>query len=208
VQAARDADAVLELCVGLGDFVPAGSQLVTVLHANGNVDEPRVRSGLRLGMDRSLDQDVAYGIRMLVDIAERSLAESPLLDPTTAVQALDRLHDCMRQLATRSFPDGRLCDDDGALRVIVPVRDWAAYVRLAFEEIRLAGAGSPQVARRLEDVLEDLLTVVPADRRWPLEEQLAALRNAVSDRARDDRDAAYARQPDRQGIGSGSAHVR
>ena len=47
---------------------------------------------------------MAYGLRMLVDIAERSLADSPFLDPTTAVQAIDRLHDCLRQLARRTVP--------------------------------------------------------------------------------------------------------
>jgi uncharacterized membrane protein len=84
-------------------------------------------------------------MRMLVDIAERSLADSPFLDPTTAVQAVDRLHDCLRQLAGGNFPDGLYHDEDGETRLIVPSMDWdTAYVHLAFDEIRLAGAGSPQ----------------------------------------------------------------
>ena len=33
---------------------------------------------------------------------------------------------------------------------------WEGYVRLGFDELRLAGAGSPQVARRLRAALEDL----------------------------------------------------
>ena len=37
--------------------------------------------------------------------------------------------------------------------------DWDAYVHLAFDEIRLAGAGSPQVTRRLSEALTDLETV-------------------------------------------------
>jgi len=160
-----------------------------------------VRSAVLLEQDRSLDQDVAYGIRMLVDIAERSLAESPFVDPTTAVQALDRLHDCLRQLATRPFPDGELRDEDGRVRVVKPVMDWEGYVRLAFEEIRLAGAGSPQVARRLTDVLEDLREVAPVERRWPLDEQLDLLRTTVRERAVDPRDADYALERDRQGLG-------
>ena len=47
---------------------------------------------------------------MLVDVAERSLSDSPFLDPTTAVQAIDRLHDGLRQLAVRELPDGRYRD--------------------------------------------------------------------------------------------------
>jgi len=201
VAAAHDSDCVIELQVGIGAFVPAGSPLMIVHETHRALDEDEVRSAVLLDQDRNLDQDVAYGIRLLVDIAERSLAESPFVDPTTAVQALDRLHDCLRQLATRPFPDGELRDEDGRVRVVKPVMDWEGYVRLAFEEIRLAGAGSPQVARRLTDVLEDLREVAPVERRWPLDEQLDLLRTTVRERAVDPRDADYALERDRQGLG-------
>ena len=119
---------------------------------------------VRLGLERTLDQDVAYGMRMLVDMAERSLAESPFLDPTTAVQAIDRLHDCLRQLAQRELPDGRYRDAAGTVRLVLPVMDWDAFLHLAFDEIRLAGARSPQVTRRMVAALADLETVVPPER--------------------------------------------
>ena len=60
-----------------------------------------------------------------------------------------------------------------------PELDWDGYVHLAFDEIRLAGAGSPQIARRLRAALDDLLAVAPADRRPPLQRQLALLDEAV-----------------------------
>jgi uncharacterized membrane protein len=176
---------------------------MTVHGDRAPVDDRRVLAAVVLGLDRSLDQDVAYGIRLLVDIAERSLADSPFLDPTTAVQALDRLHDCLRQLAARPFPDGRLVDGDGQTRATIPVMDWDAYVRLAFEEIRLAGAGSPQVTRRLEEVLRDLRTIAPPDRQRVLDSELELLHAAVNDRHRDPRDVALALAPDRQGLGMG-----
>ena len=102
---------------------------------------------------------------MLVDIAERSLSDSPFLDPTTAVQAIDRLHDCLRQLAPRPFPDGRYRDKKGEVRLITPSMTWEDYVHLAVDEIRMAGAGSPQVARRLRAALQDLLTIAPPERQ-------------------------------------------
>ena len=71
------------------------------------MDEDVVREALVVSFEPTLDQDVAYGVRLLVDIAERSLSDSPFQDPTTAVQAIDRLHDSLRQLARRPFPDGR-----------------------------------------------------------------------------------------------------
>jgi uncharacterized membrane protein len=119
------------------------------------------------------------------------------------VQAIDRIHDGLRLLATREFPDGRHADADGTVRLVEPVLDWAGYVRLAFDEIRLVGAGSPQVARRLRAALHDLKAVAPPDRRRPLDDQLALLDRAV-ERAFDDRpDRDAAGIADQAGIGTG-----
>jgi hypothetical protein len=53
-----------------------------------------------------------------------------------------------------------------------------ASSRLAFEEIRQAGAGSPQVSRRLKAALEDLRTVAPPNRRGVLDRELDLLEQA------------------------------
>ena len=100
-----------------------------------------------------------------MDIAERSLSDSPFQDPTTAVQAIDRLHDILRQLVRRPFPDGRHRDEAGPYRLTVRSMSWEAYVLLATEEIRLAGAGSPQVTRRLTAALTDLGLLRPGPDR-------------------------------------------
>jgi uncharacterized membrane protein len=203
VEVAEHAGCRLEVLPGLGDFVPAGAPLVRIVGPAGGVDEQEVLAELTLSLDRSLERDVAYGLRMLVDIAERSLADSPFLDPTTAVQAIDRLHDCLRQLAPRPFPSGSLCDRNGELRVHIRRMDWADYLDLAFREIRLAGSGSPQVSRRLEDALLDLRSVAPPSRRPPIDEHLELLRVAVeAANAPWDVDAALV--PDRQGLGTGA----
>ena len=108
------------------------------------MDEDRFHQALILSLEPTLDEDVSYGVRLLVDIAERSLADSPFQDPTTAVQAIDRLHDILRQLARRPFPDGRHLDETGHVRLIVRTMSWEAYVHLAFDEIRLAGRARPR----------------------------------------------------------------
>ncbi len=177
VQIAEASHCVLTLRPMLGEFVPADSPLFEVAGSPERLDEKAVVRCIVLGMERTLDQDMAYGLRMLVDIAERSLSDSPFLDPTTAVQSIDRLHDCLRQLASRSFPDGRYRDDQGVVRLVTRVMSWDDYVHLAFDEIRMAGAGSPQIARRMRAALEDLLTVAPPERRAPLQQQLELLRS-------------------------------
>jgi uncharacterized membrane protein len=192
VEEARRANCRLELCPALGEFVPA---------------EDALNSALILQLEPTLDEDVAYGVRLLVDIAERSLAESPFQDPTTAVQAIDRLHDVLRQLARRPFPDGRHRDEDGEIRLIVKTMSWEAYVHLAFDEIRMAGAGSPQVSRRLKAALEDLRTIVPPQRLSVLDEQLDLLTAATETAMDDRRDVDMALQRDPEGIGAASSRL-
>src|SRR4028119_388261 len=100
---------------------------------------------------------------MLVDIAERSLSAGPFSDPTTAVQAIDRLNDILRQIVRRPLHSGSYEDTAGTVRLVVPTLTWDGFVHLAFDEIRQAGAGSPQVSRRLRAALNDLLSVAAPD---------------------------------------------
>lgn len=176
VEAARSADCTLRMVPALGQFVPSDAPLFEIEGDTARLDRGEVTASVALALERTLDQDIAYGLRLLVDIAERSISESAFLDPSTAVQAIDRIHDCLRQLATRPFPDGNHHDEGGTLRLVTPVMTWDAYVQLAFEEVRIAGGRSPQVARRMTAALKDLLTVAPPDRRGPLEHQLSMLR--------------------------------
>jgi uncharacterized membrane protein len=204
VEAARAAGCVLELVPAMGDFVPAGAPLFRVRVRGGGAgpDPQHVARLVLVEAEREHGADPAYGFRKLVDIAERSIAQ-PFLDPTTAVQAIDRLHDCLRQLAPRAFPTGEHRDAGGTLRLVERVLAWEGYVRLAFDELRLAGAGSPQVTRRLVAALEDLRSVAPPERQPPLERQLQLLGHEVAERLDDDRDVAAALVADAQGIGSG-----
>ena len=96
------ADVELEVVPALGDFVPAGAPLLRI---KGQPKLDITSEALRrisLDTERSLDQDLAYGPRLLVDISCGSLAEP--FDPTTAVQAIDCLHDFLRQLVIGGFP--------------------------------------------------------------------------------------------------------
>ncbi len=165
VEVAARADCVLRLVPALGTFVPAGAPLFTVDGDPAKLDASAALQGVTLALERTLERDTAYGLRLLVDSAQRSLSDSPFQDPTTAAQAIDRLHDCLRQIACRQLPDGSHFDDGGALRFVEPVMDWDAYVHLAFDEIRLAGAASPQVTRRIAAALDDLATVVSPARQ-------------------------------------------
>ena len=203
VDIAEQADCVLELVPAMGDFVPKGGPLFRV---HGSLPEPHRSAAARsviLERERSHEFEPAFGLRKLVDVGARSIYSSPFQDPTTSVQSINAIHDILRGLAQREFPSGRHHDAHGRVRLVERVISWEGYVRLAFDELRLAGAGSPQVARRLHAALEDLLTVAAPERRPPLNRQLTLLDKAVRRAFTDDADVDAALVPDMQGIGSG-----
>ncbi len=208
VEEARRAGCVLELAPALGEFVPAGAPLFRVHGEATSLEEDRLHEALVLGLEPTLDEDIAYGVRLLVDIAERSLADSPFLDPTTAVQAIDRLHDILRQLVRRPFPDGSYRDEAGKLRLTVRLMSWEAYVHLAFDEIRLAGAGSPQVSRRLKAALTDLRSIAPAERVGIIDYHLELLVAATEASMDDEREIEIVLGEDREGIGAAATFDR
>jgi uncharacterized membrane protein len=189
------------MLIGIGEFVPAGAPLFRVDVEVNRIDVDRLLGALHVQLERTLENDVAYGVRLLVDIAARSLADSPLQDPRTTVQAIDRLHDILRQLVVRPFPDNRHRDAEGTVRLTVRSMTWEAYVHLAFDEIRIAGVLSPQVTRRLVAALEDLRSVAPADRQEPLGDQLLRLRAAVQASGLDQREQALMLGADAAGLG-------
>jgi uncharacterized membrane protein len=213
VAAARRADCVLELVPVVGDFLSAGAPLFRVHpRRDGPATRPAGAQLLRpdelaalvaVTDERVHNEDTSYGIRKLVDIAERSIAQ-PFEDPTTTVQALHRLHDLLRQLALRQIPTGEHRDEEGVVRLVERTLTWDGYVRLAFDEIRLAGARSPQISRRLCAALHDLKAVAPPHRQAALDRQLRLLSAAVHRAYEDEEDIAAALTPDTEGIGSGA----
>ncbi len=202
VAEARRAGCRLELVPMMGDFVTHGAPLLRVHGDGARLDRERVRGLIALADERTHRDDPAYGVRKLVDVAQRALGTSSN-DATTAVQVVNRLHDCLRQIADRPAPNGHFRDEDGELRLTERVLDWDGYVRLAFDEIRLAAGAYPQVTRRLEAALSDLKTVAPLERQPALDRQLRLIADAVTRGLDDDEDRDAALVADLQGIGSG-----
>ena len=84
----------------MGDFVPHGAPLVRVQGDGRRLDRKRVQRLIALDNERTHRDDPAYGFRKLVDVAQRALGTASN-DATTAVQAINRLHDSLRQIADR-----------------------------------------------------------------------------------------------------------
>jgi uncharacterized membrane protein len=152
-----------------------------------------------------LHDDVAYGLRMLVDVAVRSVSPA-MADPSSAVQAIDRIHDCLRLLVSRDFPTGEHYDREGRLRLIVPVLSWEGIVHVALDELRLLAVQSLQATRRTTAMLQDLIALAPEERQAPLRYQLQRL-DTLAHEAFDAPDSDWAMEPDQQGVGSGPVGI-
>jgi uncharacterized membrane protein len=204
VRLAARHECVLRLLPQVGQYVASGEPLFQVFTHGAGSSLPTDRQLLRtvdVGPERAVHQDAFYGVRALVDVAAQAL--SPAVNaPTTAVQVLDRLQDFLALMARRPWPTGVYADQAGHVRLIIPVRSWAQFVDLALTEITEFGAGSPQVTRRLADLLDTLQAGVPVDRTAVLARHRELLAEAVEQRVASYRGlAAIALEPDARGLG-------
>jgi uncharacterized membrane protein len=156
VRAAERADAVVELRTRTGEVRHRGQELA-VVHGVPAGDQVvrEVRAAVGLGRERSMQQDPEFGVRQLVDIAERALSPG-INDPTTAVQVLDELHRVLRVAGARADPSAHLVDASGTVRVIDVPTTFARLLDLSLDEIAHYGKNSLQVPRRIDALLDDL----------------------------------------------------
>ncbi|MBP0466269.1 DUF2254 domain-containing protein [Roseomonas sp. PWR1] len=198
---AQGAGACIEVECAVGDMMMEGSVMLRVRGGAGTIPEAALRGAVRLGADRTFEQDPKYPLRLLVDIAIKALSPA-INDPTTAVQALDQIEDLLRRLARHELEDGRLADASGTVRLVFPTPEWEDYLALAFDEIRVFGATSVQVMRRLRSALVGLAELLGEhERAASIERYLRHMDAAIEHSPFDEQDRAAARQEDPQGLG-------
>jgi uncharacterized membrane protein len=199
VRVARRQGVVLRVIPRIGDFVMPGTPVLAV--HGGTVARPALLGpAVSVGVERSFHQDLGVGLRQLSDIALRALSTA-VNDPTTAVQCLDRIVQVLAAIAARPLGEIRHRDRKGEVRLVQNVPGWTDLVDLALAEIRERAVHAPQVTRRLFAGIDDLLLIVPADRREPLVRHRTLLLQAVERTAPTADERRFAALPDRQGIG-------
>lgn len=180
VELAAQKGCLLELAPCIGGYLPEGGELFIVRSPGGgglaadDLDWRAVKELVTFSIERTMEHDVAYGFRQLTDVAERVLSPS-MNDHTTAVQAVDQLHDLLRRLVTRPMPERVHCDDGGSPRLVVHEIGLDHYLDVAVAQVALWGKDSPRVITRLRDALEDVLTVARPEHRALLVEYAGRL---------------------------------
>jgi uncharacterized membrane protein len=202
---ARTSGGVIEVVVAVGDTVFELMPLLHVFRTREHIDEQKLRNGIELGAERTFEQDPKYAISLLVDIAIMALSPA-VNDPTTAVQALDQIEDLLLRLGQRQLEIGGLRDDDGQLRLVVPVPQWDDLLLLAFDEICSYGANSVQVMRRMNALVADLIQAVPQERVPALARWGGRLKTSIARSFADGEERLEALKEDRQGLGAPRPH--
>ncbi len=200
VELARRANGLIEIRYPPGDTIPDGAVILNVRRASRRIPATLLYRAIEIGHERTIEQDPKYAFRLIVDIAIRALSPA-VNDPTTAVQAIDQLDDLLHRIGTHYLDVGLERDPQGTLRLIYPTPDWEDFLALAIDEIRHYGAGSIQVMRRLQALLQDLLDVLPAERARPVQGYLERVRASIQRNFPDEQDRLAAQSADRQGLG-------
>jgi uncharacterized membrane protein len=172
VALASAVDGVIRVRAAVGDSLSPQTRVAVVEGGKGRIPDWELWSALYLARDRTEEQGPKQSIRLLVDIALRSLSLG-INDPTSAVRALDQIEGLLVELGRSDLDIGRVRDAEGVLRLTFPAPTWEEYLELGVTEIQFYGHNSVQVDRRLAAVYAHLRRVVPEPRQAAVE-RLAA----------------------------------
>jgi uncharacterized membrane protein len=130
---------------------------------------------VRIGFERTLEQDVAFGLRQQIDISLKALSPA-VNDPYTAVQVIDHLTTVCCDLVVRPLGPEILTDPSGRGRVIVPGNTFADYLDFICRRLTLYGGADVTVMMALLRLVRSCVEVVGGDAN-----RLATLDRAAAD---------------------------
>jgi uncharacterized membrane protein len=158
-------DLRIAVAVQPGDFVTDLSRIATVWPIRGgwDGDADPIRSAIKVGSTRDVQEDALFGIRQIADIGIRALSPS-LNDPTTGVLCIRYLGAILQQLAERRFPaDARTVAGGTVIAVRAP--EFRTYVDEAVAELAHAASREPLVLVTLLEMLASVIRSVHPDEK-------------------------------------------
>ncbi len=140
----------------VGTFVFAGMTLIEVDTADIDDDTAAaLRAAAVVGDQRTLQQDVGYGLVRLSDIGLRALSPG-VNDPNTAREVVLRLGQVILQLQRHSLPGDERSQDGKSLRRIgAPTHD--DFVEEAFQQISDAARDDRATLRTMRQTLKTII---------------------------------------------------
>ena len=180
---ARERGAILRMERGIGEFVVEGTPLLSVAGPGGLDEETtaELHAVYLISRQRTVQQDAAFGIRQIVDIAMKALSPG-INDTTTAVMCVDYLAAILVRLAARRIATSHRLDQ-GELRVIARGPSFESLLAEAFDQIRQNAEGNVAVLSRLLQALVIIAGQTTNARRCQALRQQTDLITAVAERA-------------------------
>jgi uncharacterized membrane protein len=164
---AREHKTIVRMERGIGEFVVHGTPLASLALEEPPAKEivAELQAAYSIDRHRTVEQDCAFGIRQLVDMALRALSPG-INDTTTAVMCVDYLTAILARLASRNIPSSHR-HEEGELRVITIGPTFAGLVAESFDQIRGSATGNLGVMLRMLGALQTIgsLTTSPSRRR-------------------------------------------
>lgn len=164
---ARDRKTILRMEHGIGDYVVEETGLAS-LALEDPLDQETIaalNSSYNISNHRTVEQDPAFGVRQIVDIALKALSPG-VNDTSTAVMCIDYLAAILARLASRQLPSSRRYEE-GELRVITIAQTFKSLLDDSFDQIRRSAEGNVAVMERMFGAIENIasLTTNPYRRR-------------------------------------------
>jgi uncharacterized membrane protein len=164
---------ILRMERGTGDFVVEKTVLASLAleEAPDKESFAAINEAYSISIHRTVDQDPAFGIRQIVDIALKALSPG-VNDTSTAVMCVDHLTAILAHLAGRQLPPSRI-SQDGELRVIRIVPTFESLLADSFDQIRRSAAGNVAVMARIISAFANIASLTGSPRhRKALWEQM------------------------------------
>jgi uncharacterized membrane protein len=183
MKAAKEHDLIVRVEARPGRFV-THRQAILRVYAADPVPRPvadALQATLVVGADRSPEQDVTHAFRLIVEIAQRALSPG-VNDPTTALYCLDRLEECLLNLAERDLPSPLRFDADGRLRVVTEVTSFDELVCPTLCAVARYALSDADVARRILEVIAALARVARPSAAAALASLSEEIRSDASER--------------------------
>ena len=173
---AREHKTIVRMERGIGEFVVQDTPLVSLALEDPPKKEiiATLQAAYSIARHCTLEQDSAFGIRQIVDMALRALSPG-INDTTTAVMCVDYLTAILARLASRNIPSSHRYQE-GELRVIAIGPTFASLVAESFDQIRGSSSGNVGIMLRMLGALQTIasLTASPS-RRQALREQVEGI---------------------------------
>lgn len=150
IAVAQNANLCFHLERRVGQFVTEGSRLLVadaMYPCNKRLNR-RIQAAFEIGAQRTLDQDIAFGILEIVDIALRALSPA-VNDPTTGICCIDQLSAILIASLRIPAPREQFHDASGVVRLVVPWLGFEALLDLAYDQIHYYGRTDSAINLRL-----------------------------------------------------------